>query len=64
MHPDKERRLVRINLTVTDKAALLTALDKVLKATDYNDPTFKPLYTAWLRLDEAKPYKSPTQPSP
>ena len=58
MNPDKQRRLVRINLTVTDKAALVTALDTLLKATDYNDPTFKPLYTAWLRLDEAKPYKS------
>ena len=58
MHLEKERRLVRINLTVTDKAALLTALDTLLKATDYNDPKFKPLYTAWLRLEEAKPYKS------
>jgi hypothetical protein len=58
MNPDKERRLVRINLTVTDKAALLTALDTLLEATDYNDPKFKPLYTAWLRLHEAKPYKS------
>ena len=58
MHPEKERRLVRINLTVTDKAALLTALDTLLKATDYSDAKFKPLYTAWLRLSEAQPYKS------
>jgi hypothetical protein len=58
MNPDTEHRLVRINLTVTDKAALVTALDTLLKATDYTDPKFKPLYTAWLRLDEAKPYKS------
>jgi hypothetical protein len=58
MNPDTERRLVRINLTVTDKAALVTALDTLLRSTDYTDPEFKPLYSAWLKLNEAKPYKS------
>ena len=58
MNTDTERRLVRINLTVTDQGALVTALDTLLRATDYTDPKFKPLYTAWLKLSEAKPYKS------
>ena len=58
MHPDTQRRLVRINVTVADQVALVTALDTLLRATDYSDPTFKPLYSAWLKLSEAKPYKS------
>jgi hypothetical protein len=58
MNPDKERRLVRINLTVTDKVALLTALDTLLRAANHTDPEFKLLYSAWLKLNEAKPYKS------
>jgi hypothetical protein len=58
LHPDTERRLHRISLTATDVAVLVTALDTLLRATDYSDPTFKPLYTAWLRLSESKPYKS------
>lgn len=58
MNPSKERRLMRINLTVTDAAVLVAAIDTLLRSTDYKDPTFKPLYTAWLRLSEAKPYKS------
>ena len=58
MNSDTERRLHRISLTTTDVAALVAALDTLLRATDYTDPKFKPLYTAWLRLSESKPYKS------
>ena len=55
---DKTHRLLRSNLTSTDVNALVTALDTLLRATEYTDPTFKPLYSAWLKLSEAKPYKS------
>jgi hypothetical protein len=58
MHTETERRLHRISLTATDVAVLVTELDAVLRAMDFTEPKFKPLYTAWLRLSESKPYKS------
>ena len=58
LHPDTEHRLHRISLTVPDVAVLVTELDAVLRAMDFTEPKFKPLYTAWLRLSESKPYKS------
>ena len=58
MNIDTERRLHRISLTTTDVAVLVTELDAVLRAMDFTEPKFKPLYTAWLRLSESKPYKS------
>lgn len=58
MHTETERRLHRISLTATDVAVLVTELDAVLRAMDFTEPNFKPLYTAWLRLSASKPYKS------
>lgn len=50
MHTDTERRLHRISLTATDVAVLVTELDAVLRVTDFTEPKFKPLCTAWLRF--------------